>query len=92
MRALIAATALAVLVGCAGTNFSYDKARQVEIGMTEAELVGLMGSPYSVTSRPGSQLWIWSHANGLSGSSRAVSFELRDGRVVSVPEIPASFR
>lgn len=91
MRALIAAAAIAALMGCAGTNFSYDKARQVEVGMTEAELIGLMGSPYSVTSRSGSQLWIWSHAN-VFGSARTVSFEIKDGRVFAVPSIPNNFK
>lgn len=92
MKLSIVAVSLALLMGCAGTNFSYDKARQVKVGMTEAELVALMGRPYSVMSRDGSQLWVWSHANGFSGSSRAISFELRDGRVASVPDIPSSFR
>lgn len=92
MRALIAAATFAALMGCAGTNFSYDKARQVEVGMTEAELIELMGKPYSVIARNGSQMWVWSHANAFSGNSRAVSFELRNGRVASIPEIPTSFK
>lgn len=92
MRALATLLAVTFFAGCAGTNFSYDKARQVQVGMTEGELIELMGKPYSVIARSGSQMWVWSYANSLSGSSRAVSYELRDGRVVSVPEIPGSFR
>lgn len=92
MRTLIAASLLALLAGCAGTNFSYDNARQVKVGMTETELTRLMGPPYSVTSRGDEQMWVWSRANGFTGASRAVSFKMKDGRVVEVPQIPASFK
>ncbi|QPG62056.1 outer membrane protein assembly factor BamE [Pseudomonas sp. BIGb0427] len=92
MRRLVAVAALAaVLGGCAGTNFTYDQARQVKVGMTEDQVVELMGPPYSVVSRADGQMWIWSHANGMSGSSRVVSFRMIDGKVVEVPTIPASF-
>lgn len=92
MRALIAASLLALLAGCAGSNFSYDNARQVRVGMTEAELTALMGRPYSVSARGDEQMWIWSRANAFTGSSRAVSFKLKDGRVIEVPSIPSSFK
>lgn len=92
MRRLIAACLLAgALAGCAGTNFKYDNARQVKVGMTEAEVTQLMGRPYSVISTPNGQTWVWSHANGFTGSSRAVSFKFADGRVTEVPSIPESF-
>jgi len=80
-----------VLAGCAGTNFSYDQARKVRVGMTEAEVMQLMGRPYSVTSRGNEQMWVWSHAKAFSGA-RAVSFKFSNGRVVEVPSIPESFR
>lgn len=92
MRTIFAALVMIVLAGCAGTNFSYDRARQVQVGMTEAEVTKIMGPPYSVSSAGGSQMWIWSHANGMTGSSRAVSFKMQDGVVVEVPQIPASFK
>lgn len=82
---------VAMLSGCAGTEFSYDQARRVSVGMTEAEVVAIMGPPYSVVSRGDGQMWVWSHANGLTGSSRAVSFKMQDGRVAEVPNIPTSF-
>lgn len=92
MRKFISAVmVLAALAGCAGTNFTYDQARQVRIGMTEAEVVQLMGRPYSVVSRPDGQMWIWSRANAF-GSSKVVSFRLSEGKVVEVPDIPDSFR
>lgn len=91
MRTLIAASLIALLAGCAGTNFSFDNAAKVKPGMTEAQVTQLMGRPYSVVSRGDSQMWIWSHANGFSGSSKSVSFEMSNGRVVSVPSIPGAF-
>lgn len=91
MRAIIVLTLIAALAGCAGTNFSFDNARKVQIGMTEPQVTQLMGAPYSVVSRGDSQMWVWSHANGMTGSAKSVSFEMRDGRVVSVPTIPGSF-
>ncbi|WPN61723.1 MULTISPECIES: outer membrane protein assembly factor BamE [unclassified Pseudomonas] len=81
-----------VLSGCAGTNFSYDDARKVKVGMTEDEVTQIMGPPYSVVSRADGQMWIWSHANGMSGASRVISFRMVDGKVVEVPVIPSSFK
>lgn len=92
MRILISAVlAIAVLSGCAGTNFSYDEARRVEVGMTEAEVMRIMGRPYTVVSRPDGQMWVWSHANAF-GAAKSVSFRLKDGRVVEIPDIPETFR
>jgi hypothetical protein len=95
MRILIGAMALAsalILAGCAGTNFSYDEARKVQVGMTEDQVVSIMGPPYSVVARDGAQMWVWSHANGMTGASRAVSFKMKDGKVAEIPTIPASFK
>lgn len=36
-------------------------------------------------------MWVWSHANGFSGSSKSISFEMSNGKVVSVPSIPGAF-
>jgi len=80
------------LSGCAGTSFSYDDARKVQIGMTEEQVTQIMGPPYSVVSRADGQMWIWSHANGMTGASRVISFRLMDGKVVEVPTIPTSFK
>ena len=89
----VAATVLAlVLSGCAGTSFSYDDARKVQTGMTEEQVTQIMGPPYSVASRADGQMWIWSHANGMTGASRVISFKMLDGKVVEIPPIPTSFK
>lgn len=93
MRKIIAIGLLGtVLSGCAGTNFTYDDARRVQVGMTEEQVLEIMGSPYSVISRPNGQLWVWSHANMLFGGTRAISYLIRDGVVVQVPSIPQTFK
>ncbi len=88
---LIIAAACLLFAGCAGSSFKFDEARKVEVGMTEAQLTNLMGSPYSVVSKGDHQVWIWSHANAFSGNSQVVSFVMKDGKVSSLPTIPKSF-
>ncbi|MCX2546497.1 hypothetical protein [Pseudomonas sp. COW5] len=90
-RAATAVLALA-LSGCAGTDFTYDEARKVKAGMTEDEVTQIMGPPYSVVSRSEGQMWVWSHANGMTDASRVISFKMVDGKVAEVPTIPASFK
>lgn len=87
-----AAVLALVLSGCAGTSFTYDEARKVKVGMTEDQVTQIMGPPYSVVSRADGQMWVWSHANGMTGASRVISFRMLDGKVVEVPTIPASFK
>ena len=88
MTKFAAAAVLALaLVGCAGTSFSYDEARKVKVGMTEDEVTQIMGPPYSVVSRTDGQMWVCSHANGMTGARRVISFRMVDGKVVEVPAI-----
>jgi hypothetical protein len=93
MRALFISFVIAFSsVGCAGSPFSFENARQVKIGMTESEVTTLLGTPYSVLSRDNEQLWIWSYTNLMVGDSRVVSYVMKDGRVSRVPTIPGSFK
>lgn len=85
-NAVFAALLLLNLASCAGTSFEWDNARQVKIGTSEAELTALLGKPYLVKTQGDVQVWVWSYANGFSGS-RAVSFSLKDGKVVAVPNL-----
>ncbi|MES2116822.1 MAG: hypothetical protein V4578_16795 [Pseudomonadota bacterium] len=89
-KILVTMLTLAIISGCAGTRFSWDQARMVKVGMTEAELTSLMGRPYMVSTKGDVQLWIWSEASAFGGS-RSVSFPMKAGKVSSLPTIPASF-
>ena len=68
------------------------RCRLVQVGMTEGQVTQIMGPPYSVISRTDGQMWVWSHANGMTGASRVISFKMMDGKVVEVPPIPTSFK
>jgi outer membrane protein assembly factor BamE (lipoprotein component of BamABCDE complex) len=89
---LIVALAAALIAGCAGTKINWDRARTVQVGMTDAQLTEIMGKPYMVTTRGDDQIWVWSYANGMTGSHGAISYTLREGKVVAVPKIPDSFK
>ena len=82
-----------LVAACAGSgSISWDQARQLKIGMTEAELVHSLGRPYSVVSKAdGTQLWIWVNATAL-GSAQSLSVGMKDRKVHQVPIIPDSFR
>ena len=80
-----------LLAGCAGTNFSWDNARQIKQGMNEQEVLTLLGKPNLTKSSPEGLVYVWSFANGLTGSVRTVSVVMKDGVVVSAPVIPAGY-
>jgi outer membrane protein assembly factor BamE (lipoprotein component of BamABCDE complex) len=75
-----------LLAACTVTSFNWDKAKQVKLGMTEAELRALMGRPSSIKIRDDTQIWVWSYADS-SARTRSVSFELKDGLVTAIPFI-----
>ncbi|RCS59738.1 outer membrane protein assembly factor BamE domain-containing protein [Parvibium lacunae] len=79
------------LIGCAGTPFKWDQARQIKEGMTEAEVTKIMGAPYLVKSSQEGMVWVWSYADTFSGS-RSVSIVIKDGKVVKPPPIPENFK
>lgn len=82
----------ALVASCAGTSFDWDQARQIKPGMTERQLVDLMGPPYMVRSGPEGQTWIWSSVNMMASGVRTLSVVIKDGAVVQAPSIPESFR
>lgn len=90
MKKIITIIAALALAACAGTPFSFGQANKVKVGMTEDQLYEIMGNPYSVVSKSDSQMWIYTHATAFSGA-KTVSFELKDGKVATVPTIPKSF-
>lgn len=70
-----------ILSGCAGTNFTWDDAYKVQPGMTEAEVIKILGQPYQKLLKGNQTLLTWSFANGMTGKTKAVSFVLVDGKV-----------
>ena len=89
---LILITLGLTLVGCAaGSNLNYGEARKIGVGTSESELVSRLGKPYQIISRGDYQVYVWSHANALTGNSGAFSFIVQDGKVLKAPVVPASF-
>jgi outer membrane protein assembly factor BamE (lipoprotein component of BamABCDE complex) len=87
---LLACSVVVVLAGCFGTAFNWSQARSVTVDMTEKQLTDAMGKPYMVTTRGDREVWVYSYATGL-GEAKAVSYVLKDGKVIEVPKIPDSF-
>lgn len=90
LRRLAFAAMLITLAACAGTPFEWSDARRVTLGMTEPEVLNIMGKPYSSRSNGDGVTWVWSYANTFSGT-RAVSVVFKDGKVVKAPPIPDSY-
>lgn len=88
---LLILTLVGLLSGCVGTYFTFDKARQIKVGMTESEVHQIMGRPNSVTSAGGHIRWMYVYGTAL-GTSAAVTFIFTDAKVTEVPSIPASFK
>jgi hypothetical protein len=86
MKRLVIVSLVLLMSACAGTRFEWSQAKQVQIGTTEAELMNLLGKPYLIRTRGETQVWVWSYADGLGGRG-VVSFELKDGRVTTVPNM-----
>lgn len=88
---ILVAVVVASLAGCAGTNFNWNNARQIKEGMSEQQVLTLLGKPNMTTSTPNGLIYVWSFANGFTGTARSVSVIMKDGVVVSAPSIPDSY-
>jgi hypothetical protein len=83
MRELGALVCVVGLAGCAaGTNFSWEDTERVHPGMTEQEVVAILGKPYTRQQSNGQTTkLVWAHAGAFSGP-KAVSFTFENGKVV----------
>lgn len=94
MKALIVTALAAILLsGCAGSKINWDSARQVKEGMTQEEVVGLMGSPRTVYARnDGIQRYVWVYVNVMTGTTQSASLDFdKDGRALKGFNVPPSF-
>jgi len=79
-----------LLTGCAttrGHDFQLDDARRVEIGMTKAQVVEIMGSdPSDFHEDAAGELWMWNRVVVTLGSNTSKSFavKFKDGHAVWV--------
>lgn len=82
---------IALLMGCAGTRFSFENARQLSAGMTEAEVVKTMGRPYRTTVRGDIKIMTWVFVNGITGANRSMALPFKDGKLTETPRVPDDF-
>lgn len=86
-----------IMNGCAGKSFTWNDASKVAIGDSGEQVIEKMkGKPYMVTATKVDgkivEKYIWSFANGMTGSSKAVTFILTDDKVTSIPTITESLK
>jgi hypothetical protein len=85
---LIAAFALSSCVSM-GTNYDVAAVDRLKVGMTKAEVIGLLGQPNQVvTNADGSERLVWVHSTGSMFGANARSVGLPfgpDGRLTAVP-------
>ena len=73
---------LLLLAGCAGTPFRWQDVDRVHDGMTEPQVVAILGPPDSRSQVNNRLTLVWVHVNPLTTRVRSVGFTLVDGRVV----------
>jgi hypothetical protein len=90
MRYLVAII-FVFLVGCAGTNFSWDNARKLKLGMNETEVVELMGPPNHINSSTNGTIWVWVWVN-LYSQTKTLTVTMKDGVLTKIPDIPKTYQ
>lgn len=97
-RIILLALALTAVIGaallltaCYGTRFNWDDARRIQPGMTEQQVVAIMGDPLSVAVTPNGNAWVWTYADGF-GHARTLSVLFKDGKVATAPAVPTALR
>lgn len=78
-----AAAAVVLAAACAGTPFSWEDTARVHSGMTEAEVIAILGQPYSrnqINGQTTALVWVFATA---FGPPRSIAYRVVDGRVVA---------
>lgn len=87
----LATIAAVLLAGCVsmGTNFDEAAVKRLQLDMTKAEVIDLLGEPNQiVTSADGSERLIWVHSTGSAFGANARSLGLPfspEGKLTDVP-------
>jgi len=87
MKPYIAAAVLVLVTACAGTPFNWEDTAKIKDGMSEPEVVSILGRPYSRTQSGNRSTLVWSYAQGFGGGAKAVAYRFVDGRVVGTTTI-----
>lgn len=81
-HALAIAAFAGAIAACAGTNFSAEDVAKVHNGMTEAEVIAILGKPYArSTINTDAAILTWTYAQAFGGAKSA-TFRFVNGKVV----------
>jgi outer membrane protein assembly factor BamE (lipoprotein component of BamABCDE complex) len=92
MKSIVASLSLLILTACAGSPFSWQSARQIQPGMTTAEVSQLVGTPNTVKAQGDVLTYVWVYVNTMFGTTRTLRVDFKDGKAISAPPIPAEFQ
>src|SRR5688572_17277184 len=79
MKKLIWLVVACILTACAGTPFSWEDTAKIHNGMTEADVVAILGEPRTRAQSGNVVILTW--AFGTPAGGRAVAYRLVNGRV-----------
>jgi hypothetical protein len=65
-----------------GTPFSWEDADKVQHGMTQEEVIAILGEPYSRKESGDDAILVWSYTSTVGGS-HAVAYRFSKGRVIA---------
>lgn len=91
MKRIFPIVAASLLAGCVSMGTNYDPAAvdRLQVGMTKAEVIRMLGQPNQViTLSGGGQKLIWVHSTGSMFGANARSVGLpfgSDGRLMEIP-------
>lgn len=79
----LAALAFALVLSACATanNYQWEDSAKVHAGMTEAELMAILGTPQERAQDGNLAVWTWTF-NSASHGTRIVTFRLLNGKVV----------
>ncbi|MBI4997835.1 MAG: outer membrane protein assembly factor BamE [Rhodocyclales bacterium] len=89
LQALVVATTLAA---CAGTQFRWDDARKISAGMSTRDVTNLMGTPTAVKAQGDIVRYVWVDVNMMTGTTKTLTVDFKDGKAIKAPPIPDEFR
>ena len=72
-----------------GRDFSFEDAKRIELGMTEAEVLQIMGKPTNKHIDGIGELWMWVYVKSIVGSppnSKSFAVKLKKGEVIYIQQ------
>jgi outer membrane protein assembly factor BamE (lipoprotein component of BamABCDE complex) len=90
--ARLASLMLALLVvACAtvGRDFSFEDAQRIQLGMTEVQVLEIMGKPTNKSLDGTGELWMWMYVTSTIGSppnSKSFAVKIKSGQVIYIQQ------